>query len=275
MDSARSRSEDISEDVRSEKADSQNSNSHKSELNKSISSKSLSQRNLSKRSNSENEHTEGNNHGHEQSQQHDLNEKTFNNDSDEKRSRRTSTASNTKISRPSSPLTSRSVNLQAGKKTRSQTNLDHILNKDPYLSSINDMKYLGDQFIIGKINPNLKSPFECKFEKRFQNTLKKLTNNPNKLDRNQILADYKRTKDLKVLLVPRFMLTNELKFTGDQFKVGKLDQKIQSPFEKRFQERFKSQLKMILPNPDRTSHLLKLSELKSIHDSLVIPRQSK
>lgn len=153
------------------------------------------------------------------------------------------------------------------RKTGSYTNLS------TYLSSVNDLKYIGDQFKVGKLDPNLKSSHERRFQKMYNSRLKKLKINESaKIDPASTLSDYKRTKDPKFLLDPRFTLTNELKFTGQQFKVGKLDPKIISPAEKRFQERFKSQLKNLLPNPN-TPRKLDYTELKDIQNKLIIKKK--
>lgn len=216
----------------------------------------------------EQEHTD-------EQEQHELYEQTLKRQTSvtSKRSRTPSMASVRK-SANASPLASQSMNFDQHKSALRQSfsNLSVLRSKDPYLRSINDLKYLGDQFQVGKINPNQKSVFEIRFEKMYASTLKKLSTPSYKKHPMETLADFRRTRDLKVILDPQYTLTNELKFTGDQFKVGKIDPKIVNPFEKRFQERFKGQLIKLLPNPLRASSLLNFNDLKEIHQTLTIPK---
>lgn len=252
LDSNRSRSEDASDrSEKTEKNESKHSNIPENEHQHSI-----------EKDHDDEEHTE-------RSEQQDLYEKTLKSASIEKRSRASSMHSN----RPNSPAVSRSTNFESKPaKKKSNVNLSLISIKDPYLTTINDMKYLGDQFLVGKLNPNLKSPFESRFEKRYTRTLNKLKASTDKTDSNEILSEYKRNANANVKLDPQFTLTNELKFTGKQFNVGKMDPKLKSPFEKKFQERFKSHLKVLAPNSKRMVPNLQFDDLKRIHNSLAIPR---
>lgn len=191
---------------------------------------------------------------------------------------RTSNSSHQLSSANLRPKVSQSIDFEDKKslKSSSFTNIrktGSYTNLSTYLSSVNDLKYIGDQFKVGKLDPNLKSSHERRFQKMYNSRLKKLKINESaKIDPASTLSDYKRTKDPKFLLDPRFTLTNELKFTGQQFKVGKLDPKIISPAEKRFQERFKSQLKNLLPNPN-TPRKLDYTELKDIQNKLIIKKK--
>lgn len=182
-------------------------------------------------------------------------------------------------SRPSSarrPHTSRSDNFEAHKTLkRSGTSKSSILSVNPYyLSSVNDLKYVGDQFIVGKINPSLKPPHEVRFEKMYEARLKKLrSSSSGKVNVLNTLSDYKRTRDPKVFdQQTKLFLTNDLKTSGDQFKVGKIDPKQQSVCEILFQKKFASSLKKLHSNPNRPIVPLKFEELKDIHNKLAIPR---
>ena len=77
-----------------------------------------------------------------------------------------------KSSRPASAndkhrLDSARSNRSTGRMSRSKTNMSLISTLDPYLKSVNDLKYLGDQFKVGKLDPTLKQPHEIRFEKMF------------------------------------------------------------------------------------------------------------
>ncbi len=182
-----------------------------------------------------------------------------------------------KSSRPASAsdkhrLDSARSNKSTGRMSRSKTNLSFISSLDPYLKSVNDLKYIGDQFKVGKLDPSLKQPHEIRFEKMFQSRLKKLTQpcSPRYSVNEQLISEFKRTNDPKLQVDPHFNLTNELKYTGSQFKVGKLDSKLQSPFEKRFQERFKSHLKVLQTSNNKVPTTLSYADLKELQAKLAL-----
>lgn len=182
-----------------------------------------------------------------------------------------------KSSRPASAndkhrLDSARSNKSTGRMSRSKSNLSFISTLDPYLKSVNDLKYIGDQFKVGKLDPTLKQPHEIRFEKMFQSRLKKLTQpcTPRYSVNEQLLSEFKRTNDPKLQVDPHFNMTNELKYTGSQFKVGKLDTKIQSPFEKRFQEKFKSHLKVLQTSSNKVPTTLSYADLKEIQAKLAL-----
>lgn len=236
---------------------------------------------MNENSDHENEHghdpePEHEEHENEENEQHEIYETTLRKQASIDRRSRASTSNHG--SRPGSAraLSSQSMNFEKKASPRqSQTRFSDIFLKDPYMSSINDMKYLGDQFRVGKTDPNLKSVFESKFEKLYQSKLNKLSKSTSRLNPIGFLTEFRRTKDMKTLMDPQFTLTNELKFTGDQFKVGRPDPKIQSSFERRFQERFKHQLKNLLPNTTRNPRNLSFYDLKDIHNALLITRPNK
>lgn len=198
----------------------------------------------------------------------------------EKRSRSSSVVSenNNHISKQ---LSSRSVTFEKPQSAtrRSYSNLSNVTLIDPYLTSINDLKYLGDQFVVGKMNPNLKQPHEERFQKMFQARAKKLMpkNNLTSSSLNRFdLSDFKRTKDPKTLpsdLTLKYSLTNDMKYIGEQFKVGKLTKDV-SPFERKFQEKFKNQLKYLMPSQSKLPmRPLNFDQLREVHNSLALPRR--
>jgi len=182
-----------------------------------------------------------------------------------------------KSSRPASAsdkhrLDSARSNKSTGRMSRSKSNLSLISTLDPYLKSVNDLKYVGDQFKVGKLDLSLKQPHEIRFGKMFQSRLKKLTQpcTPRYSVNEEILKEFKRTNDPKLQVDPHYNMTNELKNTGSQFKVGKLDAKIQSPFEKRFQEKFKNNLKVLQKSNNKAPTQLSYADLKEIHAKLAL-----
>lgn len=153
---------------------------------------------------------------------------------------------------------------------RSTTSIRQL---DPYLSSINDMKYIGDQFVVGKTDPTLLSSFEQRFQRVYKPKLKESTNGlATSRSMDQSFNEFLRTKDKNTLSNPHFH-SNDMKYTGDQFKVGKLDPKAVHPFEKKFQEKYKAKLKVLSP---QTSPIkpLGFNELKEMHDTLSVEHQS-
>ncbi|RNA39073.1 hypothetical protein BpHYR1_012770 [Brachionus plicatilis] len=267
MDQHKSNSQEIEEEL-NEKTD----NSDKSEALYSKHSKNSEDgdgdnksKNSEKEDGDPNDKNEQIDNKSEHVEQSKLYEKTLENLN---RSRRSSMVSN-KPSRSNSPLVSKSVNFDLKKKRKNSTsNSTNQINKDFYLSSVNDMKYIGDQFKVGKIDSRVKSPFEERFQKRYEKTLKKMTANSKNFDSTKTLANYQQIRDPKKLIDPQFTLVNELKFAGQQFKLGKLDSRSKSPFEERFQKKFKDRLKVLLPNPNRMKMAFSFDELKQIHNTL-------
>ena len=189
-------------------------------------------------------------------------------------------ASSTNFEKSSAPARSKSA-----RSARSATSLSTAASQFD-LRSVNDMKYLGDQFKIGKPDPSLVPAHELRFQRVYEKQLKKWratgsassgsndnssSSSVNKhAETSRILSEFKRTRDPKVLADARFVHTNELKFAGDQFKVGKFDASVQSPCEKRFQDKCKSFLSKILPDPGRLPAKLSHAELKEMHTRLAV-----
>jgi hypothetical protein len=178
------------------------------------------------------------------------------------------------------PVTSRSLNFNTSDKSRrSYSSLSHLTLANSYHSSINDFKYIGQQFVVGKPDPKKVAPHESKFQKKWQNYLKKLNSSS---DVNQtmtfssstikpspgIVRDYILTKDERYL--SNKFHTNDFKHTGDQFKVGKVDPKIKSPIESKFQKLFKSKLERLAPRWDEIRAVRPLShqDLRELHKSI-------
>lgn len=179
------------------------------------------------------------------------------------------------------PVSSRSLNFDSSntnnkalKRSTSNFSIAH-----PHLMhSINDFKHIGEQFKVGKPNPNNKAPHEIRFKKMWESRTKKLASSsqsapmtPSPLKPNpSVVGDYKRTKDTR-LLANSFHL-NDFKFTGDQFKVGRPDPKVQNPVEKRFQAMFKKRLEVLSPRWDEVKKTKSLSfhEMKELHNQLAL-----
>lgn len=177
------------------------------------------------------------------------------------------------------PTSSRSLNFtnNTNKLTRSCSNFSLA---NPHLCSVNDFKYMGDQFKVGKIDPALKASHEIRFQKMWKPRLEKLTNSSSSTSMSALLStprkdidvvkDYKRTKN-DALLSTGFNL-NDFKFTGNQFRVGKIDPKLQTTTEKRFQSAYRKRLEKLMPNWEDVKQVkpLNYQELKEIHNQLAV-----
>lgn len=173
------------------------------------------------------------------------------------------------------PTSARSINFSTNKLSRTRSSSD-FFHANPHLVSVNDFKYVGDQFKVGKPDPNKKLPHEVRFQKMWQPKIVKLTSTsttnlsftPRK--DTDVVKEYRITKDDR-LLTNLFNL-NDFKYTGNQFKVGKLDPKLQSPVEKRFQQAYKNRLMKLSPNWDEIKQIkrLNLHDLKEIHNQLLV-----
>lgn len=119
------------------------------------------------------------------------------------------------------------------------------------LTSTNDFKYMGDQFKVGKTNPNLQSSCEKRFQKLYSKQLSYLYTNSQRS------------------LIPE--INNDNKYTGMQFRMGKFTSPAiadSTPtYEQRFQAMFKPRLEVLKPKPKPRS--LTYLELKELHSSLL------
>lgn len=177
------------------------------------------------------------------------------------------------------PTSSRSLNFtnNTNKLTRSFSNFSLA---NPHLCSVNDFKYMGDQFKVGKIDPARKANHEIRFQKMWKPRLEKLTNSTSSTSMSALLStprkdidvvkDYKRTKN-DALLSTGFNL-NDFKFTGNQFRVGKIDPKLQTTTEKRFQSAYRKRLEKLMPNWEDIKQVkpLNYQELKELHNQLAV-----
>jgi hypothetical protein len=161
-----------------------------------------------------------------------------------------------------------------------------ILVETGYINYINDMKYLGDQFKIGKCPPNIKSAQEEKFQKMYKEKMRKLML---KSEKSIEMAPLNTNRDLKALhessikghnnnnnktidgniFDDRFHdHVNDTKYVGDQFKVGKLQMNTISRTEKMFQEKRKNYLKSLSASTKSRNIPPQFTELKDIHEKL-------
>ncbi len=119
------------------------------------------------------------------------------------------------------------------------------------LTSTNDFKFMGDQFKVGKFNPNLSSTCEQHFQKLCSKRLSYL---------------YKNTSRS---MLPE--VTNDNKFTGMQFRMSKFASPVVASacptYEQRFQATFKSKLEVLKPKAKPRS--LTFAELKQLHVNLL------
>lgn len=85
-----------------------------------------------------------------------------------------------------------------------------------------------------------------------------------------IVSEFKRTKD--PALLAHTYNANDFKHTGDQFKVGKFDPKLESPVEKRFKASFKKRLEKLEPKWDEIKQwkVLTHRDMKEMHNQLAI-----
>ena len=121
------------------------------------------------------------------------------------------------------------------------------------MASTNDFKYMGDQFKVGQINPNLQSSTEKHFQKLYGKKLGYL---------------YENTRYLNMTLTPSMSQTNDSKWNGIQFRMGQFTNPdgIGMTFEQRFQKMFKTKLDMLTPKPKPMQ--LTYEELKQMHEFL-------
>ena len=214
-----------------------------------------------------------------QEEQNEIYAKTLKQSSldDEKDTKKSPLGSTSRLnSATKRPVSARSTNFQSNKtsKPRSKSSLSA---HDPYLRSVNDLKYVGDQFIVGKVDPNLKQPHEIRFLKLNSARLKKLKGDTGSAKNlPQSLSQFMQSKDPKILDggTMRF-LTNDLKYAGNQFKVGKVDPKMTSVFEQRFQKRFGQKLQVLLPDQAKSPRPFTYEELKQMHTTHAIPKRAK
>ncbi len=126
------------------------------------------------------------------------------------------------------------------------------------LHSTNDFKYIGEQFKVGKINPNLQSTSEKLFQKMYSHKLSYL---------------YNRLNQSNIAMSPR--VSNDDKWRGMQFRMGKFQSPVVAqpaiPFEQKFQALFKDRLDVLKPKSFRTypSYM----DLKQTHDILLPVRK--
>lgn len=171
------------------------------------------------------------------------------------------------------PVSTQSLNFNPKSLTRSHSNFSLA---NPHLCSVNDFKYMGDQFKMGKFDPNSKPSHEVRFQKMWKTKLDKLTSSTSNLaiysPRKDIdvVKAYNRTKNDQ-LLSHAFNL-NDFKYTGNQFKVGKFDPKMQTTTEKRFQNLYCKRLEKLKPNLAELQKIkpLNYQDLKEIHSQLAV-----
>jgi hypothetical protein len=123
-------------------------------------------------------------------------------------------------------------------------------------------------------DPKLLPAHEIRFQRLHSARLKKLrmdmTNSKNLL---QTFNQFRKSKDMGLFdKTEAKFLTNDFKYTGDQFKVGKVDPKIESPVEKRFKRLFSERLKKLHPDEGKAPIPLTYAELKELHTIRAIPR---
>jgi hypothetical protein len=70
-------------------------------------------------------------------------------------------------------------------------------------------------------------------------------------------------------------MTQELKYVGNQFIVGKTDPKLQSTHELRFQRLYSARLRKLYINKSREQRPVTITELKEIHNSLAVTKRIK
>jgi hypothetical protein len=134
---------------------------------------------------------------------------------------------------------------------------------------VNDTKYLGAQLMVGKPDPTLKSPFETKFMKMYEKKIP--APNTSEMSTEDMLSQFKRKRDPTLLANKMHYLSNELKFSGDQFKVGKPDTKAVPEFEKKFQKRFEKTKKALMVDLNTApSKTMSYKELQAIHTAVSV-----
>ena len=71
------------------------------------------------------------------------------------------------------PLSARSSSLRSARSTRAPTPILST-HHDPHLKCTQELKYLGNQFIVGKTDPKLQSTHELRFQRLYSARLRKL-----------------------------------------------------------------------------------------------------
>jgi hypothetical protein len=177
-------------------------------------------------------------------------------------------------SRPISPISARGTSPQpatarGGAGTnRSKTNMSTSRSIAQSLY-VNDLKYIGPQILVGKPDPTLKSPFETKFQNMFKKKIRETNTNSKSMD--EALSEYRRTKDKNTLGSTSHFFSNDLKFSGDQFKVGKFDPKAVTECERKFQKKFETTRKALAADPAKAPpKVLSFQELKEIHTAISV-----
>ena len=121
---------------------------------------------------------------------------------------------------------------------------------------------MGEQFKVGKVNPNQLSRTELIFQKLYSKKLKYL---------------YELNNDklrLKSSTSSNLIMTNDLKQKGMQFHTGKFANAAtpEFSFEQRFQQVFKEKLEKLMPvyKPKTLSY----HELKELHQNMLVKSSS-
>jgi len=70
------------------------------------------------------------------------------------------------------------------------------------------------------------------------------------------------------------IMTNDLKYVGNQFVVGKVNPNLQSTHEIRFQKLYSARLKKLHINKSKEQRPLTMSELKEMHNALAIAKRT-
>jgi hypothetical protein len=185
-------------------------------------------------------------------------------------------------SRPVSPISARGTSPQpaTARGGGASTNRSHKTNMSTARSLaqslyVNDLKYFGSQVVVGKPDPTLKSPFEAKFQNMFKKKIRK-TNNASSKSMDDAFSEYKRTKDKTTLgNAQTHFFSNDMKYSGDQFKVGKVDSKAVPECEKRFQKKFEATRKALTVDPAKAPpKVLSFNELNEIHTAISMEHTS-
>ena len=165
----------------------------------------------------------------------------------------------------SAPLIQPAKSIDFSKTRKSLSSLS--IHSHLHHSSVNDLKHIGEQFKVGKADPNAKHPCEHRFQAMFQSRLKEASKRDNRL----------KTRT-NLLLSNHIFLANDNKYKGAQFRTGKVAGMTTSSKEKKnfgdmtveekFQEMFKDRKKIL--TPEFKSKSVSHRELKEIHSSLLL-----
>ena len=195
-------------------------------------------------------------------------------DMDQKPSVGSTSKSNSPNRRPVSARSNTFQSTNTLKRSKSAMSSLH----DPYLRSLNDFKYVGDQFIVGKVDPKMKSTHELRFQRLHSARLKKLRSDAptSSTSRNllETMNKFRQSGDRKLFdKTEEKFFTNDFKQTGNQFLVGKINPKLESPVEIRFKKQFAERLKKLLPDESKALRPLTYQELKELHSMKAIPKK--